>query len=490
MAEYSLVFPHQIFQNKKKVGLTKKVLLLEDPLFFGDKTYPASFHKHKLILHRSTLKQYESQLNEEGHEVHYLEYKTLSKSSYTKFFKDYKIEKLHLIDPVDFIAEKRIRTACEANQIHLRFYPSPNFFLNQEEIAEDYGHKEHYAFTPFYIQQRKKLKILLSDSNKPAGGKWTYDVENRKKVPKGFQFPNLPLFKPSSFDQEAINYVNAHFANSPGNGKDFWYPTTKKDAEQNLSNFIDYRFNTFGPYQDAILSEELVLMHSMLSSSLNIGLLSPAEIVNQALNVRGIPLNSQEGFIRQVIGWREFVRVIYQLEGVKQRTTNYWKHKRKIPKAFYTGETGIEPIDQTIKKVLKYAYCHHIERLMVLGNFMLLCEIDPNEIYRWFMELFIDAYDWVMVPNVYGMSQYADGGLMTTKPYISSSNYILKMSNYQKGAWCEIWDGLFWRFLHKHQDFFLKQPRLGLLAQQLKKMDQKQVKHHLSVAEKFLESLE
>lgn len=166
-------------------------------------------------------------------------------------------------------------------------------------------------------------------------------------------------------------------------------------------------------------------------------------------------MNSLEGFVRQVLGWREFIRGIYHVVGSKQRTTNYWGFTRKIPQSFYDGTTGIVPLDNVIQKLVKTGYSHHIERLMVLSNFMLLCEFDPDEVYRWFMEMYIDAYDWVMVPNVYGMGQFADGGLMCTKPYISGSNYVLKMSDYKKdGKWTEIWDGLFWRFMHVHRDFF------------------------------------
>ena len=195
---------------------------------------------------------------------------------------------------------------------------------------------------------------------------------------------------------------------------------------------------------------------------LNVGLITPQEIVSESLQFarkNNIPINSTEGFIRQIIGWREFIRGIYECKGSEQRTKNFWGFKRKIPKSFYDGSTGIEPIDITIKKVLKTGYCHHIERLMVLGNFMILCEFDPDEVYRWFMELFIDAYDWVMVPNVYGMSQFADGGLMATKPYISGSNYLMKMSDYKKGEWQTIWDALFWRFMHVHRDFFSKKSK-------------------------------
>lgn len=222
---------------------------------------------------------------------------------------------------------------------------------------------------------------------------------------------------------------------------------------------------------------------------LNIGLLQPDFILQKAIGYatkNDIPLNSLEGFVRQILGWREFVRAVYVREGSRQRTTNYWGFSRSIPPSFWNGTTGIEPVDAVIRKVLRTGYCHHIERLMVLGNFMLLCEFAPDEVYRWFMEMFVDAYDWVMVPNVYGMTQFADGGLMTTKPYISGSNYLMKMSDFEKGDWQTVWDGLFWRFMHVHRDFFQQNPRLGMLVKTFDNMDATKRNAHLQAAEDFL----
>ena len=194
--------------------------------------------------------------------------------------------------------------------------------------------------------------------------------------------------------------------------------------------------------------------------------------------------------MRQILGWREFIRGVYEVKGTEERTKNFWNFKRQIPKSFYDGTTGIEPIDDTIKKVIKTGYAHHIERLMILGNFMVLCEFDPDAVYKWFMELFIDAYDWVMVPNVYGMSLYADGGLMSTKPYISSSNYIMKMSDYKKSDWQETWDGLFWTFMDKHRNFFLSNPRLGMLIRNFDKMHKSKQENHFNKASNFFKTLD
>ena len=224
------------------------------------------------------------------------------------------------------------------------------------------------------------------------------------------------------------------------------YPSNFIEAEKWLDDFLNERFIEFGIYEDAIHSDEIFLNHSILSPLINSGLLTPDFILERVLDFsksNDIPLNSLEGFVRQIIGWREFIRGLYISKGVFSRNLNFWNFTKKIPKSFYSAETGILPVDDTINKINNTSYCHHIERLMIIGNFMLLCEFDPDEVHKWFMELFIDAYDWVMVPNVYGMSQFADGGLFSTKPYISSSNYIIKMSNYKKGEWSSIWDGLF-----------------------------------------------
>jgi deoxyribodipyrimidine photolyase-related protein len=298
----------------------------------------------------------------------------------------------------------------------------------------------------------------------------------------------------NEFIEEAENYVQKNYANNYGAvNKNHLFAINFIDTEKWLEEFLQDRFEKFGIYEDAIVVKETVLHHSVLSPMLNIGLIAPQQIIESAIafsNKNNIPLNSLEGFIRQIMGWREFIRIVYEREGSKQRTTNYWKFNRKIPASFWNGATGIAPIDITIKKILETGYCHHIERLMVLGNFMLLCEFDPDEVYKWFMEMFIDAYDWVMVPNVYGMTQFADGGLMTTKPYISGSNYLMKMSDYEKGEWQPIWDGLFWRFMHEHRTFFLSNPRIGILVHTFDKMSTDKQNAHLSNANNFLKDLD
>jgi len=274
------------------------------------------------------------------------------------------------------------------------------------------------------------------DGDKPIGGKWSFDRENRKKLPKNITIPKIPQISPNTYVLEAQEYVTQNFADHWGSVANFSYPTTHREATNWLQDFLTQRFANFGDYEDAMSIQQDIIFHGVLTPMLNIGLLTPEQVISETLNYaesHPVGLNTLEGFVRQIIGWREFMAGMYLRIGTAQRNRNFWEHHRPIPASFYTGTTGILPLDHVIKKVLQTAYCHHIERLMVLGNFMLLCEIHPQAIYQWFMEFFIDSYDWVMVPNVYGMSQYSDGGWMTTKPYISGSNYLRKMSDFPAG---------------------------------------------------------
>jgi deoxyribodipyrimidine photolyase-related protein len=334
---------------------------------------------------------------------------------------------------------------------------------------------------------------LLDGNNNPVGGKWTYDDQNREKYPKGKTTPKINFPNETKNHTEALAYVEKYFTKNNGIlDSSPIYPTDFETAEKWFDDFLKTRFKEFGPYEDAVLKEKSIINHSILSPIVNSGLISPRTIIEKTLEFyeeNNIPINSCEGFVRQIIGWREFIRGVYRCKGSEERTKNFWGFNRKIPSSFYSGTTGIEPLDDTIHKINKSGYANHIERLMIVGNFMLLCEFDPDEVYRWFMELFIDSYDWVMVPNVYGMSQFADGGLMSTKPYISGSNYIVKMSDYKKGEWCTIWDALFWNFMDKQRAFFLKNPRMRMLISSFDKMDASKRETHLITADNFLNSL-
>ncbi len=489
MKQIAIIFPHQLFKETNLLNTIDEVYLVEEYLFF--KQY--NFHKQKLVFHRASMKAYEAYLLLKNIAVNYIE-TTSNLSDIRKLIPNLKakgITKILYYDTVDNWLEKRINQS--SNGIELCKLDSPLFINNKQQLENYFGNKKKYFQTDFYIHQRKKLQILVDEDNKPQDGKWSFDAENRLKYPKNKTAPNIDFPAINLFYKEAINYVQLSFGNNYGLiSSKFIYPITYQETEIWLDDFLEKRLLEFGIYEDAIVEKETILHHSLLTPMLNVGLITPLEIINKTIKIyhqKNIPINSVEGFIRQIIGWREFIRAVYEYKGTEERTKNYWKFTRKIPASFWNGTTGIDPIDSTIKKVLEAGYCHHIERLMVLGNFMLLCEFDPKEVYKWFMEMFIDAYDWVMVPNVYGMSQFADGGLMATKPYISGSNYLMKMSDYKKGEWQPIWDGLFWRFMHQHRDFFLQNPRLGMLVAMFDKMPQDKQANHLTNANNYLYSI-
>ncbi|NRB84010.1 MAG: cryptochrome/photolyase family protein [Winogradskyella sp.] len=487
--EVALIFPNQLFKSSPILNVDIDIYLVEEFLFFTH----YKFHKQKIAFHRATMKAYEDYLLSKNKRVQYIE--AISELSDVRQLIPKLIsqgfDKLHIIDPTDNWLEKHINSV--ANNIDIEWYESQLFINTKDELSSFFKPtKTKFFQTSFYKQQRRDRNILMVN-DEPQGGKLTYDAENRKKYPKDKSAPSIQFPELSRHHKEANNYVAKYFEKHYGELNDFInYPIDYDSAEQWFEQFLEQRFNEFGAYEDAIVKEEHFLNHSLLSPLINVGLLDPIVVVNRAISFacsHKVPLNSTEGFVRQILGWREFIRGIYETKGTEERTKNFWKFNRKIPNSFYDGSTGIKPIDDVIKKVNKTAYAHHIERLMVLGNFMVLCEFDPDDVYQWFMELFIDAYDWVMVPNVYGMSLYADGGLMSTKPYISSSNYIMKMSNYSKGDWQATWDGLFWTFMDKHREFFLSNPRLGMLIRTFDKMKRETKEKHFKNAQQFLDSL-
>lgn len=491
MSRLSLLFPHQLFEHNPVLKKGQSVCLVEEHLFFRQFT----FHKQKLVYHRASMKTYQAWLEAQGYTVMYVEAHDQGGNVRNLFaqLKARGVNQVDCVDPVDDWLRQRITLYARKAEIKITWQETP-MFLNRASDLNDFfrSDKKKYFQTEFYIAQRKSRNILL-EAGQPMGGKWSFDAENRKRYPAKKPVPVISSPLNDMHYQEALAYVSLHFPHAPGDvGATPVYPHTFEASRKWLQLFLEYRFQHFGDYEDAIVVRENFLHHSVLTPMLNIGLLTPPEVVQSVLTYganHNIPLNSIEGFIRQVIGWREFIRGVYEVKGSYQRTRNHWNFTRKIPASFYDGSTGIEPVDTTIKKILKTGYVHHIERLMILGNFMFLCGFHPDEVYRWFMELFIDAYDWVMVPNVYGMSQFADGGLMATKPYISGSNYILKMSDYKRGTWCEVWDALYWMFIYDYAEEFSRNPRMSMMVRQLQKMDAKKLASLKATRDNFINQL-
>ncbi len=491
----TLIFPHQLFFKHPGLTFGHPIQLIEDSLFFGDPQVEAVFHLQKIILLRASMRHYRDELTEKGLDVTLISWKEkwTIENHLQKLAKD-GVTDLHFCDPVDYLLSRRIARAAKHHSLRLHQSPSP-MFLTPNDWADEFfaKRKKSPIMADFYRAQRQRMHLLIDDDGQPAGGKWSHDEANRKKLPKKATVPKTINLSPPDDIEALVASIKNDGPPTRGEANDFSFPTTRRQALLQLDDFLETRFEKFGDYEDAIHTDYRILHHSVLTPALNIGLITPDEVIERALittSSNGIPLNSVEGFIRQVIGWREYMAQMYKRQGTEQRTSNFWNfEKRAIPDAFYTGKTGIPPVDEVIHRLNEHAYAHHIERLMVLGNFMLLCRIHPDDVYHWFMEMFIDAYDWVMVPNVYAMSQFADGGSFTTKPYISGSNYIRKMSNWPKGDWCETWDGLFWTFIDDYQEEIAANHRMSMMAATLRRMSDEKRAVHRAKADEFFAML-
>ena len=391
--------------------------------------------------------------------------------------------------------EERLQRFCREQAVRLTVLPSPAFLESVAESRAWFEGRRRPLMKTFYERQRRRLGLLLEPDGTPTGGRWSFDVENRRRLPKGYVEPPLPPVAPSRHEPVVQALIATHFAEHPGELGPLWIPFDHAGAHAWLQCFLQERLTDFGPYEDALSQHQGTLHHSLLSPLLNIGLLSPAAVIEATLEHvqtrqecgQPVPIASLEGFLRQVIGWREFVRGIDRVHGQRQAAGNFWNHQRRLAPCWNDGSTGLPPLDAAIERLNRLGYNHHIERLMVLSNLMLLCEIHPGEVHRWFMERTLDSYEWVMGPNVYGMGQMSDGGLFATKPYICGSNYILKMGDCKRGPWCTIWDGLYWRFIDRHRAFFQANPRLSMMVRLLERMDPARRQDVFAAAEAFLE---
>lgn len=496
MMNVALVFPHQLFRQSLLFEQSiDRFILIEDDLFFGDTQYPLRFHGQKLAYHRASLSHYRQWLCQRA-ETDLIRYQS-GDPALDRAFAALPEEDMTLwvLAVHDFVLERRLKTLAETHGIPLRILDTPAFLNQTRDNQEWREDQKRWFMKDFYRWQRQRLDVLIESDGDPAGGQWSFDEDNRRKLPSKAlpQLPELPQVNQTQVEEQAVHSVQSSFEDAPGTLEKILYPTDFEGADRWLDDFLAQRLAQFGPYEDAMEPGQNWLYHSVLTPMLNIGLLTPEIVLTRTLEhvaEHEVPLASVEGFIRQIIGWREFMHATYEDLGVRMRTSNHWQHQRRMPACFYTGSTGIDPVDDVIGRVLDTGYCHHIERLMVLGSVMFLCEIRPDDIYAWFMELFIDSYDWVMVPNVYAMSQHADGGLITTKPYFCGSNYIRKMSHYPTGPWCEIWDALFWRWIIEHQEELSANPRWSMMCAQARRMSDEKRQDHLDRAAAYLDRLD
>ena len=485
-----LVLGDQLFPPKTVgLGTPAEIFMAEDMGLCTDVRH----HQQKIVLFLSAMRSYADTLRSAGHRVRY---NKLDHGDHRSFeeklgaaVKAAGATRLEYVEIENKPMEDRIAAFAAANGLRTRVVPSPMFLTTREIFATFAGGKKKLRMAEFYKQQRRRLDILLDEASQPEGGKWSYDDQNRKKLPASLEPPPWPEVSRTDHVEDVIALTENTFADHPGKASEFSWPVTREGALVWLEQFVDQRLELFGPYEDAISSRSEVVYHSMLSPLINIGLLTPDEVLRKVIETaenRDIPLNSLEGFVRQLIGWREFVRGVYREYGDQQASTNFWEHERLLTDAWYTGDTGIPVLDDTIRNAQRSGWTHHIPRLMVAGNLMTLCGIHPQEAYRWFMEMYVDSADWVMGPNVYGMGIFSDGGVFASKPYICGSNYLLKMSDYRRGDWCDIVDGLYWRFIDTHRDFFSGNPRLALMTRSLDRMDGERRTRIFGLAEAFI----
>lgn len=451
------------------------------------------YHKHKLVLFLSGMRSHGDTLNEQFN-LEYIRLNEFTKDdSYENRLKSIlerypKVDEIITYDIEDHFFEKRIVDFCKSHDLILKQVNSPGFLTTKEQFNDYFTSVKRPFMHTFYQQQRKRLNLLVDANNAPLQGQWSFDADNRKKLPKGISIPPMIFPELTTHTKEVSKLVESEFSDHLGNTANFCWATTRSQVLELTERFLEDRFQDFGPYEDAIDANEVFIFHSVLSPYINMGLITPQELIAMTMNYaekNEVHFPSLEGFVRQVIGWREFIRGIYH-ECDDALNVNHFQHQRKMKDCWYKGNTGVPPLDDSILKANTFGYTHHIERLMILGNIMLLCEIDPEEVYKWFMEMYVDSADWVMAPNVYGMSQFADGGIFATKPYIGGANYIRKMSHYPKGDWEDIVNGLYWRFIDRNKETFAKNQRMSMMVSTLKKMDLTKKERLFSAAEGFI----
>lgn len=414
--ENFVILPHQLYELKYLEKDKYRYIIWEHPHYFKSFNY----NKKKIILHRGSMQYYYEYLKKKKFKVEYVNLDD-------KFM----IKEYVIFNPID-----KIELPYKYKMMN-----SPNFLLS-DELCEKYREKtENFFFNGFYMWSKKQLDIIPLIKS--------LDKENRNAIIKNVEIPKVPSNKEDKkYVEEGIKFVKKNFDKNCGNVENFMFPLTHKTAKKWLKYFIENKIRNFGKYQDAILQNDNILFHSLLSSSINIGLLQPKDIIEELMEYENIPMNSLEGYIRQLF-WREYQRYCYKYYDFKNK--NYFGNRKKLTKEWYEGTTGILPLDNCIKNAFNTGYLHHIERLMIVGNYMNLYGIHPLEGLRWFIEFSCDSFLWVMYQNVLEMVFFISGGDTMRRPYISSSNYIIKMSDYKKGEWSDKWDEMYDNFLKKNK---------------------------------------
>ena len=461
------------------------VLLVEDSGLCSRRRY----HQQKLALILAAMRNLASDLRAAGRTVIYYDLDAGQNiaSAISATAKSLGTESFSTFDVIDRNLSRYLTQTSESSGLTWIRLGDPGFLSQAPDVTEMFSRDRPPRMETFYRQQRRAMHILVDTDGNPIGGRWNFDQDNRQKIPSQQALPIEPRAVHNQITQDTMREVAKRFSSHPGNALDLWLPADQTTATAWLRDFIDQRLVGFGTYEDAISSRSEVLFHSALSPLLNIGLVTPDQVVAAALSRADVPLNDLEGFIRQVIGWREFIRGIYVMRTHSRQLENKRSHGRAFTPHWYDGTTGIEPLDHAIRTMLRRGWNHHIERLMILANLMNLCEIAPQRVYEYFMTHHIDAYDWVMRPNIEGMGMSSSDDAFATKPYICGSNYILKMSDHQKGEWCHVVDGLYWRFVKNHRAELAANARTALTVKSLDRLTAERRTLIFSHAENFLD---
>ncbi|ANG86332.1 cryptochrome/photolyase family protein [Microbacterium aurantiacum] len=446
---------------------------VESPAVFERRPH----HAHKMVLILSAMRHTAAALEATGRRV---ERMPLAEGrgfadGVRQLVRTHGIDGLAWMSATDRGVDARLRRLCEEEGLRSRVYPDALFLTPAAELDDWFAGHPSARMEDFYRWQRRRTGVLM-DGAKPAAGRWNFDADNREPLPKGgIDIPPLPPLEHDDITREVISEIAERFPDHPGDPARFWLPVTPDEARGWLADFVARRLAQFGPYEDAMAADEPFLFHSILSPALNIGLLTVDEVIEAATDAEGVPLNSLEGFVRQVIGWREYMRGAYRA-WPHLRDANHFALRRELDSWWYDG-VGIPedlpvPVRTVLERVLATGYAHHIERLMVLGNWFLLQGYAPRAVFEWFSALFVDAYEWVMVPNVQGMSQYADGGGVATKPYISGGAYLQRMGSWwptQKAARESTFTTAYWDFLEAHEERLRENHRMAVPLAQMRK---------------------
>ena len=487
-----LLLPDQLSKNNKVLDFLKddNLLLLYEP---HDSFYEISHHKHKLVFQISSFRHFINSINYKNVIHEKISNKPLKLTKYLSTLnKESPFSSLYVSKPSEYSTLKDLMYFCQLNNIDLKIFEDKKFITTDEDYKYWAKDKKSTIQEFYYRWLRKKFSILMDDDSKPLGGKWNYDKDNRQSISKlKSDIPDRINITTDKITLEVMIEVEQIFKSSHGDLENFNWSVTHDGAWEQFIIFLDTFLPNYGAFQDAINKDNTFMFHSLLSPYFNSGLLDPLKCINEAQkrfeeSNGEITINSIEGFIRQVLGWREFIMGVYWDNMPQYRQQNFWSHSKQLTSSWYTGDTGIPPLDSAIKESIYFGYTHHINRLMIISNLMNLSGIDPNDIHRWFMEMYIDSADWVMVPNVYGMGTFADGGIFSTKPYICGSSYMLRMSNFKKGEWCDVVDGLYWKFIEININFFKTNPRLSLMVNALSKINPDRKKLIFTKAEEFI----